>query len=150
MRIALVGGTGKEGRGMALRWARAGHEVLIGSRDAERAQTAAQELRALLSSGTGAFSGGDNVWAVQQSEVVLLSVPCSAHASTLQTLAPVLGERVLIDITVPLQPPKVNTVNLPAGQAAALEAQSILGNSARVVAALHHVSAVHLADLDHS
>ena len=147
MRIALVGGTGKEGRGMALRWARAGHEVLIGSRDAERAQAAAQELRGLV---TGAISGGDNVWAVQQSEVVLLSVPYSAHASTLQTLAPVLGERPLIDITVPLQPPKVNTVNLPAGQAAALEAQSILGNSARVVAALHHVSAVHLADLDHS
>jgi 8-hydroxy-5-deazaflavin:NADPH oxidoreductase len=147
MRIALVGGTGKEGRGMATRWARAGHDVFIGSRDAERAQNVAQELSGVAN---GKLAGGDNLWAVQQSELVVLSVPYTAHASTLQALAPELGERVLIDITVPLQPPKVNTVNLPAGQAAALEAQAILGSAAKVVAALHHVSAVHLSDLDHA
>src|SRR5207344_1052144 len=106
--------------------------------DEERAKSVAHELRSVVS---GAISGGDNLWALRLSEIVLLSVPYTAHASTLQLLAPELGSRVLIDITVPLQPPKVSTVNLPAGQAAALEAQTILGSSARVVAALHHVSA---------
>ena len=147
MRVALVGGTGKEGRGMAMRWARAGHELFIGSREAERAVATADELRAKVG---GTITGGDNVAAVRASELVVLSVPYAAHASTLQLLKPELGSRVLIDITVPLQPPKVTSVHLPAGQAAALEAQELLGPSARVVAALHHVSAVHLMDLEHA
>ena len=147
MRIAVVGGTGKEGRGMALRWARAGHSVFIGSRDAERAREAATELSAQAGS---AIQGGENTEAVAASELVVLSVPYSAHASTLSALKSALAGRVLIDITVPLQPPKVTSVNLPAGQAAALEAQAILGSETPVVAALHHVSAVHLRDLDHA
>jgi len=147
MRIAVVGGTGKEGRGMALRWARAGHTVFIGSRDAERAREAAAELSAQAGSH---IQGGENTEAVAASELVVLSVPYSAHASTLGALKAALAGRVLIDITVPLQPPKVTHVNLPAGQSAALEAQAILGAETPVVAALHHVSAVHLRDLDHA
>ena len=147
MRIGVVGGTGKEGRGMALRWARAGHELFIGSRDAERARAAASELSAEVNR---PIQGGDNAEAVRASELVVLSVPYSAHASTLQDLKAELAGRVLIDITVPLQPPKVTAVHLPAGQAAALEAQQILGAETPVVAALHHVSAVHLRDLDHA
>jgi 8-hydroxy-5-deazaflavin:NADPH oxidoreductase len=147
MRIAVVGGTGKEGRGMAMRWARAGHSVFIGSRDAARASEAATELSALAGK---SIQGGDNHAAVEASELVVLSVPYSAHASTLSALKPVLAGRVLIDITVPLQPPKVTSVNLPAGQSAALEAQAILGADTPVVAALHHVSAVHLSNLDHA
>ena len=147
MRIGVVGGTGKEGRGMALRWARAGHELFIGSRDAERAQAAAAELSTEVGR---SIKGGDNSAAVQASELVVLSVPYSAHASTLQALKADLAGRVLIDITVPLQPPKVTAVHLPAGQSAALEAQQILGEATPVVAALHHVSAVHLRDLEHA
>ena len=147
MRIGVVGGAGKEGRGMALRWARAGHEVFIGSRDAERARASAEELSAEVGR---PLQGGDNASAVSASEVVVLSVPYSAHASTLQGLKTELAGRVLIDITVPLQPPKVTSVNLPAGQSAALEAQQILGADTPVVAALHHVSAVHLRDLEHA
>ena len=147
MRIAVVGGTGKEGRGMALRWARAGHSVFIGSRDAARAREAATELSAQIGS---TIEGGENTEAVEASELVVLSVPYSAHASTLAALKSPLAGRVLIDITVPLQPPKVTSVNLPAGSAAALEAQAILGSETPVVAALHHVSAVHLRDLDHA
>lgn len=147
MRIAVVGGTGKEGRGMALRWARAGHSVFIGSRDADRAREAATELSAQAGSN---IQGGENTEAVAASELVVLSVPYSAHASTLSALKSALAGRVLIDITVPLQPPKVTHVNLPAGQSAALEAQAILGSETPVVAALHHVSAVHLRDLDHA
>jgi NADPH-dependent F420 reductase len=146
MRIAVVGGTGKEGRGMAVRWAKAGHQVFIGSRDAERAATCATELCA---ESANLVEGGDNLTAVRASEVVVLSVPYTAHASTLESLKAELASRVLIDVTVPLQPPKITTVQLPAGQAAALEAQAILGSGARVVAALHHVSAVHLRDLNH-
>ena len=132
---------------MALRWARAGHSVFIGSRDAARAREAATELSTLAGSD---IQGGENAEAVNASELVVLSVPYSAHASTLSALKPALVGRVLIDITVPLQPPKVTSVNLPAGQAAALEAQAILGSETPVVAALHHVSAVHLRDLDHA
>lgn len=147
MKIAVVGGTGKEGSGMALRWAKAGHALFIGSRDAERARAKAEQLR----TETGVpLEGGDNAWAVEQAEVVVLSVPYDAHAATLEQLAASLAGRVVIDITVPLKPPQVRKVHLPAGQAAALEAQAILGDRAPVVAALHHVSAAHLADLGHT
>lgn len=151
MRIGIIGGTGKEGRGLALRWARAGHEVRLGSRDASRAQSIALELTQTLPGATPApsISGGDNAWAVREADVVVLSVPYGAHEATLRELAPALAGKVLIDITVPLAPPRVREVHLPAGQSAALEAQALLGPSVRVVAALHHASSVHLADLEH-
>ena len=145
MRIGLVGGTGKEGRGLAMRWARAGHEVRIGSRDAARGRERAAEF----SEEAGAtIEGGDNAWAVEGADVVLLSVPYTAHAATLTDLAPQLAGTILIDITVPLKPPKVREVHLPAGHAAALEAQAIVGDDVRVVATLHHVSSVHLGRID--
>lgn len=147
MRVGVIGGTGKEGRGLALRWARAGHSVAIGSRDADRARERAAELSALA--GGAVIVGGDNAWAVGEAEVAILCVPYAAHASTLRALAPHLDGRVLIDITVPLNPPRVREVHLPPGHSAAMEAQVILGPGARVVAALHHVSSVHLADPDH-
>jgi hypothetical protein len=147
MRIGLIGGTGREGRGLALRWARAGHHVAIGSRDPERAKARAEELSALV---PGAFSSGDNAYAAREAEIVLLSVPYDGHGETLQALKPHLAGRILIDITVPLKPPKVSEVQLPPGKAASLEAQAILGPETRVVAALHHVSSAHLADADHA
>jgi NADPH-dependent F420 reductase len=151
MRIAVVGGTGKEGRGLALRWARAGHQVLIGSRDAERARQKAVELSGSAGPASAVLlEGGDNAWAVRQAEVVVLSVPYAAHESTLRELAEELAGRVLIDITVPLRPPKVTEVHVPPGTAAALEAQALLGDATAVAAALHHVSSVHLADPEHA
>jgi NADPH-dependent F420 reductase len=78
--------------------------------------------------------------------VVVLSVPYAAHAETLRALAPSLAGRILVDLTVPLQPPKVTQVHLPPGQAAALEAQALVGADTPVVAALHHVSSTLLAD----
>lgn len=145
MRIGVVGGTGKEGRGLALRWARAGHEVVIGSRDADRARARARELSALGC----AVVGAHNEEAVLGAEVVVLCVPYAAHETTLRDLRPHLEGRVLIDITVPLRPPRVHEVHLPPGHAAALEAQHILEDAAKVVAALHHVSSTQLADPDH-
>lgn len=143
MRIALIGGTGKEGRGLALRWALSGHEVVIGSRDAERARTVASELSALAGR---TVLGDDNVAALAGAAVALLSVPYAAHGETLRSLAGHLSDCILIDITVPLQPPAVSQVHLPPGQSAALEAQAILGPGAKVVAALHHVSSTQLLD----
>lgn len=138
-RIGIIGGTGREGRGLAARWKRAGHEVFLGSRSSERALERAVEL---------GVSGGSNAEACD-ADVVVLAVPYSAHAATLEGLSAELAGRVLVDITVPLQPPKVRTVHLPAGGAAALEAQEMLPET-RVVAALHHVSSEHLADVDHA
>jgi NADPH-dependent F420 reductase len=143
MRIAIVGGTGKEGGGLAIRWARAGHIVVLGSRDAERARARAAELS---DAGHGTFEGGDNLAAARAGDVVVLSVPYAAHEETLRAIAPGLDGKVLIDVTVPLRPPKVSRVQLPPGRAAALEAQALLGPATPVAAALHHVSHAHLAD----
>ena len=147
MRIAIIGGTGKEGRGLAVRWAAAGHQVLLGSRDVERARTVAAELSTAVGSPLAfALQGCDNATAVQQADVALLSVPYAAHGDTLRSLKSELAGRILIDITVPLQPPQVAQVHLPAGQSAALEAQAILGAETKVVAGLHHVSSTQLID----
>jgi NADPH-dependent F420 reductase len=146
MQIAVVGGTGREGRGLALRWARKGHRVTIGSRDAARAAERAAEL----STPDVRIEGGDNAWAVARADVAVLAVPYAAHGETLRALKVALAGRVLVDLTVPLKPPQVTRVNLPPGGAAALEAQAILGEATPVVAALHHVSSVHLADPDHA
>ena len=155
MRIGIVGGTGREGRGLALRWARAGHQVALGSRDEARARERAVELTAELGAGTpapgtGSIEGGSNEWAVGEARAVVLSVPYAAHDDTVRALAPLLAGRVVIDITVPLRPPKVHEVHLPEGQAAALSAQAILGPGTPVVAALHHVSSIHLGDPAHA
>ena len=145
MRIGIVGGTGKLGSGLAMRWARAGHTIAFGSRDPAKAQAHAAELAA---SGY-AVEGGGNPWAAREGEVVVLTVPYEAHGDTLRAIAGEVAGKVLVDVTVPLKPPKVSRVQLPAGQAAALEAQALVGPSTPVVAMLHHVSAAHLADLAH-
>jgi hypothetical protein len=145
MRIGIVGGTGKQGSGLAVRWARAGHTIVLGSRDPAKARARAAEL-----AGDGhAVEGGDNAWAAREGEVIVLTVPYEAHAETLRGIVEAAAGKVVVDVTVPLKPPKVSRVQLPAGQAAALEAQTLLGASTPVVATLHHVSATHLADPAH-
>ncbi|HEX9101857.1 MAG TPA: NADPH-dependent F420 reductase [Polyangia bacterium] len=143
MRIAIIGGTGKEGSGLAIRWARAGHAVVIGSRDADKARARAAEL---VAAGHGEVAGADNAAAAAAADVAVLTVPYAAHAETLRAIQPAMAGKVLVDVTVPLKPPKVSRVQLPPGRAAALEAQALLGPSTPVAAALHHVSHAHLAD----
>jgi NADPH-dependent F420 reductase len=143
MNIAIVGGTGKEGGGLAIRWARAGHNVIIGSRDGDKARARAAELAA---AGHGAVSGGDNLEAARAGELIVLSVPYAAHHDTILAIKPALAGKILLDVTVPLKPPKVSRVQLPPGRAAALEAQELVGAATTVVAGLHHVSHAHLAD----
>jgi len=147
MRIGIVGGTGKQGTGLAKRWMRAGHTIAVGSRDPTRARAHVAEIGGGAPS--TAVEGGDNVWAATVADVVVLSVPYAAHAETLRPIVDATAGKVLIDMTVPLVPPKVSRVHLPAGQAAALEAQAIVGPATPVAAALHHVSSTHLADPSH-
>lgn len=142
--LAVIGGTGKEGSGLALRWALNGYRVIIGSRSAERAQEHAQQLNEQIKSDI--ILGMSNEEAAQQAEIVILSVPYSAHESTLQSIKPYLTGKTLIDVTVPLQPPAVRTVHVPAGKSAVLEAQALLGDSVFIVSAFQNVSAEKLKD----
>jgi NADPH-dependent F420 reductase len=144
--IAVLGGTGKEGGGLAYRWARAGYPVVIGSRSADRAMAAAASLAATLP-GAG-ISGADNLTAASQAEIVVLAVPYAAQQATALEAAEGLAGKVLIDVTVPLAPPKVARVNLPEGGSAVVALQRLLGDRVRVVSAFQNISAVHLRDGD--
>ena len=146
--IAVLGGTGKEGSGLVLRWARSGYRVLIGSRSAERAQNKAAELNGIL--GETLIQGMDNVQAAHEADLVVLSVPYAAHEAILQSVKDEVQGKILVDVTVPLKPPKIRTVHVPEGKAASLEAQALLGDGVRVVAAFQNVGAAHLKDLRHS
>lgn len=150
LKIAILGGTGKEGAGLGYRWAVAGHDIIIGSRLAERAQAKADELSMLMPGFGGTTSGADNLAAAQAADVVVLAVPYDAQRSTLETIKPALMDKLLISVVVPLKPPKVANVWLPEAGSAAAEAQAFLGEQTRVVAAFQNVSAEHLLDIDHS
>jgi NADPH-dependent F420 reductase len=147
MKIGIVGGTGREGRGLAVRWAKAGHDVFIGSRQAEKGAARAVEF----SEEFGVkLQGADNVAACKYAELIIVTVPYSAHRATFESIKGTVGDKVIVDITVPLQPPKVRSVNLPEGQSAALEARALLDDGAHLVAALHHISSEHLSDPEHT
>ena len=146
--VAVLGGTGKEGSGLVLRWARSGYRVLIGSRSAERAQNKAAELNEIL--GETLIQGMDNVQAAREADLVVLSVPYAAHEAILQSVKDEVQGKILVDVTVPLKPPQIRTVYVPEGKAASLEAQALLGDGVRVVAAFQNVGAAHLKNLRHS
>ncbi|HWK49512.1 MAG TPA: NADPH-dependent F420 reductase [Steroidobacter sp.] len=146
--IAVLGGTGREGRGLALRWAHAGYHVMIGGRDAARAEATAATLREKLSA-TARISAALNLDAAEQADVVVLAVPFAAQLDTALQVRPALVGKVLIDVTVPLVPPKVEIAQLPGGSAVE-RLQAALGPEVAVVSAFQNVSAHHLADLDHA
>lgn len=143
IRIAIIGGTGKEGKGLAFRWAKAGYKIIIGSRDAQKAATTAEELKTLLSADTP-IEGADRFSAAQQADIVVLTVPYAAHRETLETIKDALKGKILVDVTVPLVPPKVSKVQMPPAGSAAQEAREILGEDVEVVDAFQNVSFEHL------
>jgi NADPH-dependent F420 reductase len=144
--IAVIGGTGKEGKGLALRWAHAGHTVIIGSRDATRAEAAASELNALL--GKNAVRGLGNAAAAQACEVVVLSVPYEAHQATLGMIKDGAQGKILIDVTAPLDPAnKKKAYRVPEGSAG-VAAQQFLGENVRVVSAFQNISYTHLSNVE--
>jgi 8-hydroxy-5-deazaflavin:NADPH oxidoreductase len=143
--IAILGGTGKEGKGLAYRWARAGYHVLIGSRDEAKAKAAANDVKEMLGEGVSVHGLG-NLEAAKEANIVVLTVPHSAHRSTLEAVKDELQGKILVDVTVPLVPPKVSTVQMPAAGSAAQEAREIVGDGVEVCAAFQNISHEHLLD----
>ena len=145
--IAVIGGTGAEGSGLAIRWAAEGYPVILGSRSAEKAVTTAAELSTLLPAGSATIGGLANGDAALAAEIVVLSVPYAAqHDTAAQIVAGSQGKPV-ISVVVPLKPPKVSVVWRPEAGSAAEELQAQLGPEAKVVAAFQNISAGHLKDL---
>jgi 8-hydroxy-5-deazaflavin:NADPH oxidoreductase len=140
--LAVLGGTGKQGPGLAYRWARAGYHVLIGSRTQDKAEATAAALNAKL--GGEVVHGLTNEVAARQCDMAVLTVPYSAQRATLEDLRPALAGKVLVNVTVPLgADPTV--VSLPPSGSASFEAQKILGPEVQVVAAFQNISSTHLA-----
>jgi hypothetical protein len=144
--IAILGGTGKEGSALAKRWALHGYRVIVGSRSAERAETKASEMNGELDGDY--LIGQSNEDAAAAAELVVLSVPYSAHRAILESVKDHLDGKILVDLTVPIVPPDVSTVSVPDGLSAAQEAQAFLGDTVRVISAFQNVSAVKLKDPD--
>jgi NADPH-dependent F420 reductase len=149
-KVAVMGGTGPLGRGLALRWAAAGLEVTVGSRSADRAareaEALAERLRAI---GRGrAPRGAENAVAAAEADVIVLAVPFEAQAATLEEIRRAIEGKVLIDAAVPLDPREMWRVELPGAGSAAAEAQAQLGDRVRVVCAFQNVAASRLWNLD--
>ncbi|MCJ7708576.1 MAG: NADPH-dependent F420 reductase [Anaerolineales bacterium] len=142
--LAILGGTGNEGQGLAYRWARAGYPVLIGSRTPEKAEKVAAAVNERLS--RDVVRGMANEDAALECDIAILTVPYEAHQSILESLREKLQGKVLVDVTVPLVPPQITKVQMPAAGSAALEARQILGEGVEVVAAFQNVSHEHLID----
>jgi NADPH-dependent F420 reductase len=140
--IAMVGGTGNLGAALARRWVRAGLDVIIGSRHPARAAASAAQLSAASGRTVAAAS---NRAAAERATTIVVTVPYAAHAATLGEIAPVVQGKLLVDTTVPLVPPKVMRVQLPAEGSAAQRAQQLLGPGVTVVSAFHSVAAHKLA-----
>ncbi len=144
--IGVLGGTGAQGRGLAIRWAQAGLEVVLGSRDAARAEAAAQEIVALVGP-DARVRGAANADCASAADVVLAAVPWDGHADFLAGLAQELDGKIVIDCVNPIGFGKQGPFPLDVAEGSAAEqAQSVLPGS-RVVGAFHNVSAVVLADL---
>jgi len=146
-KLGILGGTGKEGSALALRWADAGYPVVLGSRSPQKAQSMAGELNSIL--GRDAVSGAGNVAAASEGEIVVLTVPYAAQQPTVEEVRGALAGKILVDVTVPLVPPKVTQVQLPAEGSAAVAIQKLLGPAVRVVSAFQNVSAHGLKKLGH-
>jgi NADPH-dependent F420 reductase len=137
--IGVLGGTGKEGKGLAYRWAKSGYRVLIGSRTPEKAVRTAAEISELLD-GTPSIVGLSNLETAQEADIVVLTVPYEAHRKILENLKDALKGKLLIDVTVPLVLPKTTRVQMSAAGSAAQEAREILGQEVEVATAFQNIS----------
>lgn len=145
--LAVLGGTGDLGSGLAKRWAKVGYPVIIGSRTRDKAETAAAETPA--GNGAPPVRGLDNVEAAREAEIVILTVPFANQRGILEAVRAEIQGKILVDATVPLMPPRVGTVQMPPEGSAGLAAQRIVGEGVRVVSAFENVGAEHLQDEHH-
>jgi len=140
--IALIGGTGALGAAIARRLAKANESVILGSRDPAKAAAAAAALQAEVGR---PVQGLGNAEAAAAATIVIVTVPFSSQEPTLAEIAPACRGKIVVDTTVPLMPPKVMRVQLPAEGSAAVRAQRLLGEGVTVVSAFHNVAAHKLA-----
>ncbi|MBN2677821.1 MAG: NADPH-dependent F420 reductase [Anaerolineaceae bacterium] len=138
-KIAIIGGTGKEGKGLAIGWLNAGFEVIIGSRMLEKANSAVHEIQLILDKELK-LSGMVNDDAARKADIIVITVPYSVHRDTLVMLKPLVAGKLVIDVTVPIMPPKVTVPNLPPEGSAGLEARAVLGEEVEVVTAFQNIS----------
>jgi NADPH-dependent F420 reductase len=147
LRLAILGGTGKEGMGLALRWAHAGYEIMIGSREQARAQQTAQQINEQLDD-DGIVHGLSNAEAARLCDIAILCVPYAAHRDTLESVKDALKGKILIDVTAPLDPDDYRKASFPSGKSAGEEAQQLLGDEVKVVSAFQNISFTSLKKLD--
>lgn len=145
--LAILGGAGDLGRGLAIRWLKAGYDVVVGSRSRERAEEAADGLAGL--GFPGAARGLENAAAAAAADVVVLTVPFANRQAVLEAVRDAVQGKVFVDVTAPLVPPRVSRVQLPPEGSAAQGSQEFLGEDVRVVSAFQNVAADHLADVEH-
>jgi NADPH-dependent F420 reductase len=148
MRIGILGGTGKEGSGLAARWAEAGHDIVIGSRDAERARSKADELRASIPGAR--VEGFANPDAAVAASLIVLALPATGLGATLPDCRDGCQGKVVVSTVVPLTFGGGRLFTPPPAGSSAEEAQALLGPEARVVAAFHHIAAHELAATGHA
>ncbi|MDO9546715.1 MAG: NADPH-dependent F420 reductase [Pelolinea sp.] len=140
-KIAIIGGTGKEGKGLAYRWLQAGYNVIIGSRSTEKALQAVMGLKELVPSEIKQnIDGKMNEAASEEADIIVITIPFAFHRDILETIKPFAQGKVVLDVTVPLVPPKVSTVQIPYNGSAALFAQDILGENVKVISAFQNIS----------
>ncbi|HEY8837015.1 MAG TPA: NADPH-dependent F420 reductase [Dehalococcoidia bacterium] len=145
--IAIIGGTGDEGLGLAMRFAAAGRDVVIGSRSAYRATAAAGKVRESVPN--AAIAGAENREAVRQSEVVFISVPYSGQRDTVTALKDDIGNKLVVNIVVPMEFGQNGARSLTVEEgSAAEETKAILGPASRVVSGFHNLSAHELLEVD--
>lgn len=155
-RVAIIGGTGDQGKGLALRWAKAGFDIIVGSRAAERASDSAKEMNEILAKAGASnvtISGAHNTEAAASSSIVVLTVPFSAQINTLKEIRDKLQPgTILIDVTVPLEPAvggkPTRVLGVWAGSAAE-QCKEQVPDTVQVVSAFHNVGAEALSDLSH-
>lgn len=144
--IAIAGGTGNLGQALASRWVQAGYRVLIGSRTAEGAHSVAREIGARLQR---PLESGTNSEVAARAQIIVVTAPYAAQAQVLGAIREGAAGKLVIDTTVPLLPPKVMRVQLPAEGCAALRARALLAPGTKVVSAFHNVAAHKLATGEH-
>lgn len=137
--IAVIGGTGALGGALAQRLAKAGIAVVVGSRDPAKAEAFSDEVKQKFPGAT--ITGAGLAEAAAQAQICFVTVPYAAQVDTLGAIAPHVAGKIVVDATVPLRPPKVGTVQLPAGGSAVVEGATLLGEGVRVVSALQNVAA---------
>ncbi|WP_068922489.1 NADPH-dependent F420 reductase [Planobispora rosea] len=140
--LGILGGTGDQGKGLARRFAIAGHTVLIGSRSEERAREAAESLAGLA----GTVRGADNATVAAEADVVIVAVPWDGHRATLESVRAELDGKIVIDCVNPLGFDKQGAYALPVEEGSAAQQAAAVLTGSRVVGAFHHVSAVLLLD----